>query len=203
MSKFNVTRLLIFLFENMAKVRNFLHTFCWLIKSAVFCIFHFIPRMFCSFTQHCYCCLYIFTFSGLRSCWSECLGSACSTTLGGKGCEQIIHLGWDCNFPSIWPQTPDPKTINTFLAANLPRMTVDSISNLQLIFEVQGSRRYSGLGMGRRALENFKREISTSNFMSWVLKNIPPNISNCYSYCNRFVTWAVWQIVCAILFLDK
>ena len=110
MSKFNVTRLLIFLFENMAKVRNFLHTFCWLIKSAVFCIFHFIPRMFCSFTQHCYCCLYIFTFSGLRSCWSECLGSACSTTLGGKRCEQIIHLSWDCNFQSIWPQTPKQST---------------------------------------------------------------------------------------------
>ena len=44
--------ILIFLFENMAKVQTFLHTFCWLIKSAMFCIFHFIPRMFCFFTQH-------------------------------------------------------------------------------------------------------------------------------------------------------
>ena len=45
--------LLIGLFEILVKVRNFLHTLCWLIKSPVFCIFHFIPRMFSSFTQHC------------------------------------------------------------------------------------------------------------------------------------------------------
>lgn len=74
--------IIVFLFENMVKVQNFLHTFCWLIKSAVFCIFHFIPRMFCSFTQH--CCFCLFSLSGLRSCWSECLGSACSTTFGRK-----------------------------------------------------------------------------------------------------------------------
>ena len=68
--------LLIFLFENMVKVQNFLHTFCWLIKSAVFCICHFIPRMFCFFYAT---LLLLFPLWQLRSCWAECLGSACST----------------------------------------------------------------------------------------------------------------------------
>ena len=124
MSKFNVKLLLllIFLFENMVKVQNFLHTFCWLIKSAVFCIFHFIPRMFCSFTQHCRC-LYIFPFSGLRSCWSECLGSACSTTFGAacqrKGVNKSFtqSLKLYCNIQGIWCAFQTPKHVSAWQPA--------------------------------------------------------------------------------------
>ena len=56
MFKFNVKHVASsssFCLKIWPKVRSFLHTFCWLIKSPVFCIFHFIPRMFSSFTQHC------------------------------------------------------------------------------------------------------------------------------------------------------
>ena len=91
MFKFNVKHVASsssFCLKIWPKVRNFLHTFCWLIKSSVFCIFHFIPRMFCSFTQHC-CCLYIFPLSALRSCWSEYLGSACFTTTSK---EEVITM---------------------------------------------------------------------------------------------------------------
>ena len=91
MFKFNVKHVASsssFCLKIWPKVRSFLHTFCWLIKSSVFCIFHFIPRMFCSFTQHC-CCLYIFPLSALRSCWSEYLGSACFTTTSK---EEVITM---------------------------------------------------------------------------------------------------------------
>ena len=82
--------LLVFLFENMVKVQNFLHTFCWLIKSAVFCICHFIPRMFCFFTQHC-CCFFLlgsYVVVG-QNVWGQLVQQDSKWKVEGERCEQI------------------------------------------------------------------------------------------------------------------